>query len=120
MFSLRPLGGFQEASPRTSTLLLLCFKLIPNALPQQMARERGAVVVREPWVEQDDHGKVKYAIIQTVRQEEHTSKWKRVFDTHFCVFRSMGTQRTHSSSTSAPTRAFSCQATNSLCTRILC
>lgn len=42
------------------------------------------MVVREPWVEQDGHGKVKYAIIQTVRQEEHASKWKRVFDTHLC------------------------------------
>ncbi|TWW74118.1 4-hydroxyphenylpyruvate dioxygenase-like [Takifugu flavidus] len=36
------------------------------------ARERGAVVVREPWVEQDDHGKVKYAIIQTYGDTTHT------------------------------------------------
>ncbi|XP_056910695.1 4-hydroxyphenylpyruvate dioxygenase-like, partial [Takifugu flavidus] len=40
--------------------------------PPQTARERGAVVVREPWVEQDDHGKVKYAIIQTYGDTTHT------------------------------------------------
>lgn len=32
----------------------------------QKARERGAVIVKEPWVEQDNHGKVKYAVVQTV------------------------------------------------------
>uniref|UniRef100_A0A671QIU7 4-hydroxyphenylpyruvate dioxygenase n=1 Tax=Sinocyclocheilus anshuiensis TaxID=1608454 RepID=A0A671QIU7_9TELE len=30
------------------------------------AKERGAVIVKEPWVEQDSGGKVKYAVIQTV------------------------------------------------------
>lgn len=32
----------------------------------QKAKERGAVIVREPWVEQDSGGKVKYAVIKTV------------------------------------------------------
>uniref|UniRef100_A0A8D2QIJ5 4-hydroxyphenylpyruvate dioxygenase n=1 Tax=Zonotrichia albicollis TaxID=44394 RepID=A0A8D2QIJ5_ZONAL len=32
----------------------------------QKAKERGAVVVKEPWVEQDKFGKVKFAVIQTV------------------------------------------------------
>uniref|UniRef100_A0A8B9CA78 4-hydroxyphenylpyruvate dioxygenase n=1 Tax=Anser brachyrhynchus TaxID=132585 RepID=A0A8B9CA78_9AVES len=30
------------------------------------AKERGAVVVKEPWVEEDKFGKVKFAVIQTV------------------------------------------------------
>ena len=34
----------------------------------QTARERGAVVVKEPWVEEDSNGKVKYAVVQTVSQ----------------------------------------------------
>lgn len=33
---------------------------------KQKAKERGAVVVKEPWVEQDKYGKVKYAVVQTV------------------------------------------------------
>ncbi|XP_037543528.1 4-hydroxyphenylpyruvate dioxygenase [Nematolebias whitei] len=36
------------------------------------ARERGAVIVREPWVEQDGHGRVKYAVIQTYGDTTHT------------------------------------------------
>ncbi|KAL7389264.1 hypothetical protein ABVT39_000763 [Epinephelus coioides] len=36
------------------------------------AKERGAVVVKEPWVEQDSHGKVKYAVIQTYGDTTHT------------------------------------------------
>lgn len=36
------------------------------------AQERGAVIVREPWVEQDTYGKVKYAIIQTYGDTTHT------------------------------------------------
>ncbi|XP_014887328.1 4-hydroxyphenylpyruvate dioxygenase [Poecilia latipinna] len=36
------------------------------------ARERGAVVVREPWVEEDGNGKVKYAVIQTYGDTTHT------------------------------------------------
>uniref|UniRef100_A0AAQ5Z296 4-hydroxyphenylpyruvate dioxygenase n=1 Tax=Amphiprion ocellaris TaxID=80972 RepID=A0AAQ5Z296_AMPOC len=30
------------------------------------AMERGAVIMKQPWVEQDSHGRVKYAVIQTV------------------------------------------------------
>lgn len=37
--------------------------LSPSA---QKAKERGAVVVKEPWVEEDKFGKVKFAVIQTV------------------------------------------------------
>nr|XP_055054178.1 4-hydroxyphenylpyruvate dioxygenase [Misgurnus anguillicaudatus] len=36
------------------------------------AKERGAVIVREPWIEQDSSGKVKYAIIQTYGDTTHT------------------------------------------------
>ncbi|XP_041657268.1 4-hydroxyphenylpyruvate dioxygenase [Cheilinus undulatus] len=36
------------------------------------ARERGAMVVKEPWVEQDSHGRVKYAVIQTYGDTTHT------------------------------------------------
>ncbi|XP_067295799.1 4-hydroxyphenylpyruvate dioxygenase [Pseudorasbora parva] len=36
------------------------------------AKERGAVIVREPWVEQDSGGKVKYAVIQTYGDTTHT------------------------------------------------
>ncbi|KAM6984320.1 4-hydroxyphenylpyruvate dioxygenase [Tautogolabrus adspersus] len=36
------------------------------------ARERGAVVVKEPWVEQDSHGRVKYAVVQTYGDTTHT------------------------------------------------
>ncbi|XP_047462503.1 4-hydroxyphenylpyruvate dioxygenase [Mugil cephalus] len=36
------------------------------------AKERGAVVVKEPWVEQDSHGRVKYAVVQTYGDTTHT------------------------------------------------
>ncbi|XP_008288760.1 4-hydroxyphenylpyruvate dioxygenase [Stegastes partitus] len=36
------------------------------------AMERGAVVVKQPWVEQDSHGRVKYAVIQTYGDTTHT------------------------------------------------
>nr|XP_023996631.1 4-hydroxyphenylpyruvate dioxygenase [Salvelinus alpinus] len=36
------------------------------------AKERGAVVVKEPWIEQDSHGKVKYAVVQTYGDTTHT------------------------------------------------
>ncbi|KAG7516545.1 4-hydroxyphenylpyruvate dioxygenase [Solea senegalensis] len=36
------------------------------------AKERGAVIVREPWVEQDQHGRVKYAVVQTYGDTTHT------------------------------------------------
>ncbi|ERE74779.1 4-hydroxyphenylpyruvate dioxygenase-like protein, partial [Cricetulus griseus] len=35
----------------------------------QKARERGAKIVREPWVEEDKFGKVKFAVLQTVHTE---------------------------------------------------
>ncbi|XP_053188321.1 4-hydroxyphenylpyruvate dioxygenase [Scomber japonicus] len=36
------------------------------------AKERGAVIVKEPWVEQDSHGSVKYAVVQTYGDTTHT------------------------------------------------
>ncbi|XP_076024918.1 4-hydroxyphenylpyruvate dioxygenase [Genypterus blacodes] len=36
------------------------------------ARERGAVIIKEPWVEQDSHGRVKYAVVQTYGDTTHT------------------------------------------------
>ncbi|XP_040433374.1 4-hydroxyphenylpyruvate dioxygenase isoform X1 [Cygnus olor] len=36
------------------------------------AKERGAVVVKEPWVEEDKFGKVKFAVIQTYGDTTHT------------------------------------------------
>ncbi|KAM6156242.1 4-hydroxyphenylpyruvate dioxygenase [Rhynchocyon petersi] len=38
----------------------------------QKARERGAKIVREPWVEQDKHGKIKFAVLQTYGDITHT------------------------------------------------
>ncbi|KAJ8342999.1 hypothetical protein SKAU_G00329270 [Synaphobranchus kaupii] len=38
----------------------------------QKAKERGAVIVKEPWVEQDGFGKVKYAVVQTYGDTTHT------------------------------------------------
>ncbi|KAK2828796.1 hypothetical protein Q5P01_019830 [Channa striata] len=36
------------------------------------AKDRGAVIVKEPWVEQDGHGRVKYAVVQTYGDTTHT------------------------------------------------
>ncbi|XP_054481391.1 4-hydroxyphenylpyruvate dioxygenase [Anoplopoma fimbria] len=36
------------------------------------AKERGAVIVKEPWVEQDSQGRVKYAVVQTYGDTTHT------------------------------------------------
>ncbi|XP_046876931.1 4-hydroxyphenylpyruvate dioxygenase [Hypomesus transpacificus] len=36
------------------------------------AKERGAVVVKQPWVEQDSYGTVKYAVVQTYGDTTHT------------------------------------------------
>ncbi|XP_072231511.1 4-hydroxyphenylpyruvate dioxygenase [Leuresthes tenuis] len=36
------------------------------------AMERGAVIVKEPWVEQDSNGRVKYAVLQTYGDTTHT------------------------------------------------
>lgn len=33
--------------------------------------------MREPWTEEDKHGKVKFAIVQTVRASEESSKAER-------------------------------------------
>ncbi|XP_073169587.1 4-hydroxyphenylpyruvate dioxygenase isoform X2 [Lepidochelys kempii] len=38
----------------------------------QKAKERGAVIVKEPWVEEDKSGRVKFAIIQTYGDTTHT------------------------------------------------
>ncbi|XP_061904242.1 4-hydroxyphenylpyruvate dioxygenase [Entelurus aequoreus] len=38
----------------------------------KVAKERGAVVVKEPWVEQDSSGRVKYAVVQTYGETTHT------------------------------------------------
>uniref|UniRef100_A0A6I8RXD8 4-hydroxyphenylpyruvate dioxygenase n=1 Tax=Xenopus tropicalis TaxID=8364 RepID=A0A6I8RXD8_XENTR len=38
----------------------------------QKARQRGAVIVKEPWVEEDKFGKVKFAIVQTYGDTTHT------------------------------------------------
>ncbi|XP_077403661.1 4-hydroxyphenylpyruvate dioxygenase [Vanacampus margaritifer] len=36
------------------------------------AKQRGAVIVKDPWVEEDIHGKVKYAVVQTYGDTTHT------------------------------------------------
>lgn len=41
---------------------------LPIWSPIQKARERGAKIVREPWVEEDKFGKVKFAVLQTVSE----------------------------------------------------
>ncbi|XP_066227122.1 4-hydroxyphenylpyruvate dioxygenase isoform X1 [Saccopteryx leptura] len=38
----------------------------------QKARERGAKIIREPWVEEDKFGKVKFAVLQTYGDTTHT------------------------------------------------
>ncbi|XP_016009307.2 4-hydroxyphenylpyruvate dioxygenase [Rousettus aegyptiacus] len=38
----------------------------------QKAQERGAKIIREPWVEQDKFGKVKFAVLQTFGDTTHT------------------------------------------------
>ncbi|XP_036907913.1 4-hydroxyphenylpyruvate dioxygenase isoform X2 [Sturnira hondurensis] len=38
----------------------------------QKAQERGAKIIREPWVEQDKFGKVKFAVLQTYGDTTHT------------------------------------------------
>ncbi|KAM6970502.1 4-hydroxyphenylpyruvate dioxygenase [Aplochiton taeniatus] len=36
------------------------------------AKDHGAAVVKEPWVEQDNYGKVKFAVVQTYGDTTHT------------------------------------------------
>uniref|UniRef100_A0A8C5S174 4-hydroxyphenylpyruvate dioxygenase n=1 Tax=Laticauda laticaudata TaxID=8630 RepID=A0A8C5S174_LATLA len=43
----------------------------------QKARECGARIVREPWIEEDKHGKVKFATVQTYGDTTHTLIEKR-------------------------------------------
>nr|XP_033812756.1 4-hydroxyphenylpyruvate dioxygenase-like isoform X2 [Geotrypetes seraphini] len=38
----------------------------------QKARERGAVIIKEPWIEEDKYGKVKFAVLQTFGDTTHT------------------------------------------------
>ncbi|XP_020658392.3 4-hydroxyphenylpyruvate dioxygenase [Pogona vitticeps] len=38
----------------------------------QKARERGARIVKEPWIEEDKYGRVKFAVIQTYGDTTHT------------------------------------------------
>ncbi|XP_043925587.1 4-hydroxyphenylpyruvate dioxygenase [Protopterus annectens] len=38
----------------------------------QKAKEQGAVIVKEPWIEEDKHGRVKLAILQTYGDTTHT------------------------------------------------
>ncbi|XP_077596781.1 4-hydroxyphenylpyruvate dioxygenase [Stigmatopora nigra] len=38
----------------------------------KMAKQRGAVILKDPWVEEDVHGKVKYAVVQTYGDTTHT------------------------------------------------
>ncbi|XP_069820109.1 4-hydroxyphenylpyruvate dioxygenase isoform X2 [Dendropsophus ebraccatus] len=38
----------------------------------EKAKERGAVIVKEPWIEEDKYGRVKLAVIQTYGDTTHT------------------------------------------------
>ncbi|XP_048873388.1 4-hydroxyphenylpyruvate dioxygenase isoform X1 [Brienomyrus brachyistius] len=38
----------------------------------ETAKEHGAVIVKKPWVEEDQYGKVKFAVIQTYGDTTHT------------------------------------------------
>ncbi|XP_075034133.1 4-hydroxyphenylpyruvate dioxygenase [Mixophyes fleayi] len=38
----------------------------------QKARARGAIIVKEPWIEEDKFGRVKFAVIQTYGDTTHT------------------------------------------------
>ncbi|XP_063820545.1 4-hydroxyphenylpyruvate dioxygenase [Pseudophryne corroboree] len=38
----------------------------------QKARDRGATIVKEPWIEEDKYGRVKFAVIQTYGDTTHT------------------------------------------------
>lgn len=49
--------------------------ILPSSI--QKARERGARIVREPWTEEDKHGKVKFAVVQTVKTLEKGFKAER-------------------------------------------
>lgn len=130
-FCLQPLEGFSRSlCSNTSSVLNTYLPTLPTQhVYWQTAKERGAVIVKEPWVEQDSHGRVKYAVIQTVREVGCTLSlkgihiWNCRWVTGHVVFilpLSMETRRTHSLSTSVPTMGFSCRATKTLCTMTLC
>ncbi|XP_063313059.1 4-hydroxyphenylpyruvate dioxygenase [Pelobates fuscus] len=48
------------------------FEVVDCDFLVQKARERGAVIVKEPWIEEDKNGKVKFAIVQTYGDTTHT------------------------------------------------
>ncbi|XP_004451379.2 4-hydroxyphenylpyruvate dioxygenase [Dasypus novemcinctus] len=50
----------------------IAFEVEDCASIVQKARERGAKIVREPWVEEDKFGKVKFAVLQTYGDTTHT------------------------------------------------
>ncbi|VTJ59875.1 Hypothetical predicted protein [Marmota monax] len=47
------------------------------------AREQGAKIVREPWVEEDKFGKVKFAVLQTYGDTTHTLVEKKNYTGRF-------------------------------------
>ncbi|XP_029475498.1 4-hydroxyphenylpyruvate dioxygenase isoform X3 [Rhinatrema bivittatum] len=49
----------------------------------QKAREQGAVIVKEPWIEEDKYGKVKFAVLQTYGDTTHTLVEKTDYKGHF-------------------------------------
>ncbi|GCC20806.1 hypothetical protein chiPu_0019374 [Chiloscyllium punctatum] len=38
----------------------------------QKAKEQGAIIMKEPWIEEDSYGKVKYAVLKTYGDTTHT------------------------------------------------
>ncbi|XP_074869058.1 4-hydroxyphenylpyruvate dioxygenase isoform X3 [Carettochelys insculpta] len=50
----------------------VAFEVEDCALIVQKAKERGAEIVREPWVEEDKYGRVKFAVIRTYGDTTHT------------------------------------------------
>ena len=59
---------------------VFCCSLNGIGLLTQKAKERGAVVVKQPWVEQDSYGTVKYAVVQTVSHNIMTLQRTRSID----------------------------------------
>eukprot|EP00061_Rhincodon_typus_P016639 g44960.t1 len=47
-------------------------KKIDFLATSQKAKEQGAIIVKEPWIEEDDYGKVKYAVLKTYGDTTHT------------------------------------------------
>lgn len=65
-----PFGHWRASRSHRNTVVSNSRYLTPilTSLQWQTAKERGAVVVKDPWVEQDSHGRVKFAVIQTVHK----------------------------------------------------